>query len=296
MKKDLLSIADLSKEEIYNFFLRSKEFLPILKGKILALVFEKPSLRTRVTFEVAIHQLGGSPIYLGPTEIGLGKREAVKDVARNLSLWVSGIIARVFSHSVLQELAQESSVPVINALSDLEHPCQVLSDFLTIYEISKNLAGIKIAWIGDGNNVCHSLILGAGILGAHLKVATPKGYEPKPEIVQKALEFTKESGAKIEITNDPKYCVRDAEFIYTDVWISMGEEMLAPIKRLAFSDFQVNERLLRNAPEGYKIMHCLPAHRGEEITDEILDGPNSIVLKQAENRLQIERAILAAIL
>jgi len=304
-KRDLLSIKDFSEEEIYSLFkraerlkteIRKKGKVNLLKGKIGVLVFEKPSLRTRVTFETALKELGGDAIYLAPQDIGLGKRETVADVARNLSLWVSLIIARTFSHSTVEELARFATIPVINALSDLEHPCQVLGDFLTIYEIRKKLAQTRIGWLGDGNNVCHSLILGSALLGFDLVVGTPKGYEPKEEILTLAKKMANKSGAEIKLTNDPKEAVKEREFIYTDVWASMGQEKEAPVRRKIFWEFQVNRELLSFAPADVKIMHCLPAHRGEEITDEVLDGPNSIVLKQAENRLHIQRAIITFLL
>ncbi len=305
MKKDLCSINDLTRDEIYQLFtysrtlkekLKTSPLLSILKGKVVALVFEKPSLRTRVTFEVAAFQLGGNVIYLSPADIGLGKRESVKDVANNLSLWVAAIVARTFSHNTVLELAKYAKIPVINALSDLEHPCQVLADFLTIFEIKSKIENTKIAWVGDGNNVCHSLLLGSAILGADISVATPKGYEPKREVVNQALELAKATKARISLTNDPIVVVKNAEFIYTDTWVSMGEESQAQLKKRAFSGFQVNAKLLKNAVSDYKVMHCLPAHRGEEITEEVLDGPHSVILNQAENRLHIQRAIIAGLL
>ncbi len=307
MKKDLISISDLKKGEIYSLFkkalvlkekIKKKGRVRILKGEIAVLVFEKPSLRTRVTYEVAMKEMGGDSIYLAPGDIGLGKRESVSDVAKNLSLWVSLIIARTFSHSTVEELSLSASIPVINALSDLEHPCQVLADLLTIYEIKgkKRLNGVKIGWVGDGNNVCNSLILGSAILGCDLIVATPPGYEPKKEILDNALSRAKESRAKIFLTHNPVEAVKDREFIYTDVWTSMGQEKEAEERKKAFSSFQVNKELLSLARPEIKVMHCLPAHRGEEITDEVLDGPNSIVLEQAANRLHIQRAIITKLL
>lgn len=305
MKKDLCSINDLTQDEILHLFNRAKTLkeelktssqLANLRGKIIALVFEKPSLRTRVTFEVATYSLGGNAIYLSPSDIGLGKRESVKDVANNLALWVSAIVARTFAHNTILELAQNTKIPVINALSDLEHPCQVLADFLTIFEINGKVEKSKIAWVGDGNNVCNSLLLASAILAADLTIATPKGYEPNREIVNQALEFAKTTKADIKLTNDPISAVKNKEFIYTDTWVSMGEESKAEMKKQAFIGFQVNEKLLKNASSDYKVMHCLPAHRGEEITDDALDGPHSIILNQAENRLHIQRAILAELL
>ncbi len=305
MKKDLCSISDLTRDEILHLFSRAKSLkeelktslqLPNLRGKIIALVFEKPSLRTRVTFEVATYSLGGNATYLSPSDIGLGKRESVKDVANNLALWVSAIVARTFTHNTILELAQNTKVPVINALSDLEHPCQVLADFFTIFEINRKIEKTKIAWVGDGNNVCNSLLLASAILAADLTVATPKGYEPTREIVNKALELAKTTKADIKLTNDPISAVKNKDFIYTDTWVSMGEESKAEMKKQAFIGFQINEKLLKNATSDYKVMHCLPAHRGEEITDDVLDGSHSIILNQAENRLHIQRAILAELL
>ncbi len=304
-KRDFLSITDLTEKKIYSIFKKAKELrteierkgkINYLKGKVGVLVFEKPSLRTRVTFETALKELGGDSIYLAPQDIGLGKRESVADVARNLSLWVSLIIARTFSHITSEELAKFATIPVINALSDLEHPCQVLGDFLTIYEIKKKLNRVKIGWLGDGNNVCHSLILGSALLGCDLIIGTPRGYEPKKEIITKAKVLARKSKAEIRLTNNPKEAVSNREFIYTDVWASMGQEKEAPIRRKIFWEFQVNKDLLSFAPADVKIMHCLPAHRGEEITDEVLDGPNAIVLRQAENRLHIQRALIAYLL
>ncbi|MCX7757975.1 MAG: ornithine carbamoyltransferase [candidate division WOR-3 bacterium] len=305
MQRHLLSISDLSSEEILKILYKALDLKEELKfearlnyllGKSCALIFEKPSLRTRVTFELAITQLGGIPIYLTQSDIGLGKREAISDIARNLSRWVNGIIARTYAHKTLLELAQYSTISVINALSDLEHPCQALADFLTIYEKRGKLEGTKLAWVGDGNNVCHSLMLGAALLGMTMKIATPKGYEPNPSILTKAQEYAIRNNAKLIITNDPKEAVKDSEFIYTDTWISMGQEAEVDIRRQIFRPFQVNKELLSYAPHNYYIMHCLPAHRGEEITDEVLDGPHSIVLDQAENRLHVQRAVLFLLL
>jgi len=305
MKKDLISIADLSKDEITRLISKASDLkgelkfesrLSYLAGKTLALIFEKPSLRTRVTFEVAMHQLSGSATYLSQADIGLGKRESIADVARNLSLWVDCVSARTFSHKTVVELAKYSTIPVINALSDLEHPCQALADFLTIYDKLGRIEGTNLAWIGDGNNVCHSLILGAAILGVNMKIATPKGYEPKPEIITQGLNLAKKSKVKILTTNIPEEAVKESEFIYTDTWTSMGQETEAEKRKAIFGKYQVNAKLLANAPRGYWIMHCLPAHRGEEITDDVLDGPHSIILDQAENRLHIQRAILATLL
>jgi len=290
MKKDFLSIRDLSKKEVEELFLLTKRLkqtkigdvghrqVVSLQDKVFALVFEKPSLRTRVTFETAIYELGGSPIYLSPQDIGLGKRESIPDVARNLSLWVSGIIARVFAHQSIVELAQYATIPVINALSDLEHPCQALADLFTIYEKFKSFDGLKFAYIGDGNNVCRSLMLLAETCGLKLWVATPKGYEPN---------------AKLRTLNDPIEAIRNADVVYTDVWASMGQETEKENRMKIFKDFQINKELLKYAKPECLIMHCLPAHRGEEITSEVLDSKNSIVLQQASNRLHTQKALLA---
>ncbi|MEO0079440.1 MAG: ornithine carbamoyltransferase [candidate division WOR-3 bacterium] len=305
MKKDLTGIADLSRDEILGLLesarrlrdeIRTRGSLSLTRAAVAALIFEKPSLRTRVTFEVALRQLGGAGIYLGPQEIGLGTRESVPDVARNLSRWVDCIIARVFEHEKIIQLARNASVPVINALSDYEHPCQVLADILTILDHQGRLEGTTIAWTGDGNNVCHSLMLACGLVGINLRVATPKGFEPSRVVVEKSLEFARKSGASIALTYDPVQAVKDADFIYTDVWASMGQENEAEQRRQIFRPYQLNKALLAQAKPGAKVLHCLPAHRGEEITDEVLDGPQSIVLDQAENRLHAQRALLAELL
>lgn len=305
MTKDLVSLADVSADEIFQLFeyahrlkaeVKRQRCLRLLPGSIMALLFEKPSLRTRVTFETGMVQMGGSAIYLAPGDIGLGTRESVPDVARNLSRWVQLIVARTFAHETVVGLAENASIPVINALSNLEHPCQALADFLTIFEQRGKLAGVVLAWVGDGNNVCHSLMLGAGLLGVNMKIATPAGYEPKPEYLARAHGFAQATGATIELFTDPRQAVADAEFVYTDVWTSMGDEAQAEMRKRVFAPYQVNQQLLQSASKDCKVMHCLPAHRGEEITAEVLDGPQAIVLEQAENRLHIQRAIVATLL
>ncbi len=299
MKKDLISIADLNRAEIIGLLQLAKKLKTgvksgsPLKGRVLAMIFEKPSLRTRVTFETGIFQLGGYGIYLGPNDIQLGKRESVKDIAQNLSRWVDIVMARVFDHKTVSDLAQSSSVPVINGLSDYEHPCQALGDILTIYEHNRNLKGLTLAWIGDGNNVCNSLLFTASLVGVNMAVATPPGYEPKKEVVDKVLAL---GTARFTFTNDPQAAVKNADFIYTDVWASMGQETEAAKRKELFKNFQVNSALLHSAPRHCLVLHCLPAHRGEEITDEVLDGPQSIVLDQAENRLHIQKAIMLKLL
>ncbi len=305
MKKDLISIADLNQNEISELLQEAQELkekvrrestLNIARGRMGVLIFEKPSLRTRVTFERALQQLGGASTYLSPTDIGLGTRESVPDVARNLSRWVDVIIARVFEHEKVTGLAENATIPVINALSDLEHPCQILADLLTIFEHQGRLAGVTVAWVGDGNNVCHSLMLAASIMGINLNVATPKGFEPKVGITARAQEQAKNSGAQIKLTYDPCEAVGNADFIYTDVWASMGQENEKEQRRQIFRPYQVNRSLIARGKPTLKVLHCLPAHRGEEITDDVLDGPQSIVLDQAENRLHIQRAIVARLL
>lgn len=304
LKKDLISVDDLSLSEMKQLFQMTKELklkkkakgrLP-LQGKALVLIFEKPSLRTRVTFEVAITQLGGEAIYLSFTDIKMGVRESISDIAKNLSCWVEGIIIRAFSHKTVVELAKNASIPVINALSDLEHPCQAIADLYTILEHKGKLKGIKLAYLGDGNNVCNSLILCSTKLGVEMKVATPKGYEPEKEIVRRAKEEAKKTGGKIRIFNDPKLAVKDADIIYTDVWVSMGQEKERDKRLKVFPPYQVNKRLMNLAKDDCLVMHCLPAHRGEEITSEVMDGTNSIIFKQAENKLHTEKAILVKLL
>ncbi len=303
--QNLTSINDLTKEEILGLLKKSQELkqalkkkprLPLADGKTAALVFEKPSLRTRVTFEVAMQQLGGSCVYLGPQDIGLGTRETVPDIARNLSRWVDCIIARVFEHQKVTDLAENSSIPVINALSDDEHPCQILADLLTMLELRGELEDATIAWTGDGNNVCNSLILACSIIGMNLRIATPRGFEPPKAIIDKAHEYTRSSRAQISLTHDPAKAVKDADFVYTDTWASMGQENEAEQRRKIFQPFQLNKELLAKARPDARVLHCLPAHRGEEITDDVLDGPRSIVLDQAENRLHAQRALLAELL
>ncbi|MGQ9465410.1 MAG: ornithine carbamoyltransferase [bacterium] len=294
MKRDLTSIFDLTSEEIYKIFditrdLKDKQKKGIehklLKDKTLAMIFEKPSLRTRVTFETGMTQLGGHAIYLAPTDIQLGKRESVPDVAKNLSRWVDIIMARVFRHKHIKELAENASIPVINGLCDLEHPCQILCDLFTVIEKKGNLDEIVLAYVGDGNNVCNSLVAASALLGFKMNVATPNGYEPNKDYLKRANN--------VKWTNNPIEAVRDADVIYTDVWASMGQESEAEQRRKVFQPFQLNNKLLANVQKkDYLIMHCLPAHRGEEITDEVIDGPHSIVFDQAENRLHIQKGIM----
>jgi ornithine carbamoyltransferase len=305
MNKDILSVKDLLASEIDALCVLAADLKeqqrkgiahPFLAGKTLAMIFEKPSLRTRVTFEVGMAQLGGRALYLAPGDIRLGEREAVKDVGRNLERWVDGVMARTFSHRTIEELARHSAVPVINGLSDLTHPCQVLADLFTIWERRGRLAGLKVAYIGDGNNVCHSWLYGAAKTGIEFVAACPKGYGPHPDVLAFAGREAKGSGGRISLTDDPKGAAEGADVLYTDVWTSMGQEAESAKRRRDFHGFQVDATLVNLAKPDVLVMHCLPAHRGEEITDEVLDGPRSIVYDQAENRLHLQKAILVTLL
>jgi ornithine carbamoyltransferase len=300
-QKHLLSVADLTSQEIWGLIQRAKRLKkepspPILTGKSVALLFEKPSLRTRVSFDVAIYQLGGHAIYLGREEVGMGVREPPADIARVLSRLVSALVVRTFAQSTLETLARYASVPVINALSNDEHPCQALADLLTIYEKKGSLDGIKIAYIGDGNNVAASLALAAASVGANFAIASPPGYHIPAPVVEEARRRAKVSGGDITLTESPQQVARDADVIYTDVWVSMGQEGETERRRKAFEHFRVDPGLLAQAREGALFMHPLPAHPGEEISQGLLEHPQSVVFDQAENRLHIQKAILAEIL
>jgi ornithine carbamoyltransferase len=275
---------------------RPDRYRTALAGRYLALIFEKPSLRTRVTFEVGMQSLGGGAIFLDHTGTRLGQRESIKDVAKNLERWVQAIVARVFEQKALEELAAHASIPVINALSELYHPCQALADFFTLEERFGNLQGLTLAYVGDGNNVCQSLLLAGARVGANVRVATPAGYEPDAAIVAEALRAARETRAKIEILRAPEEVVAGAQAVYTDVWASMGQEEEAVEREKLFAPYQVNEALMAlAAPEGV-FLHCLPAHRGLEVTDAVMDAPRSIVYDQAENRLHVQKAILLTLL
>jgi ornithine carbamoyltransferase len=299
--KHFLAVSDLTRESTLHLFRLAAELKQgwksgkrsdPLAGRTLALVFEKPSLRTRVTFEVAIIQLGGRAVYLSGGEIGLGTRESVPDVARNLSRWVDGIAARVFAHASLETMAREATIPVVNALSDFEHPCQALADFFTLWERGIDFTKMKLAWIGDGNNVCHSVMLMGAMLGARIAIACPPGYEPDPQ-VQAA---TRRLGPELVVTEDARAAASGADVLYTDVWTSMGQEAERERRLEAFARYQVNETIVGFARPSALVMHCLPAHRGEEITDAVLDGPQSIALDQAENRLHAQKAVIFQLL
>jgi ornithine carbamoyltransferase len=299
VKRDLVTLRDISKSELLHLIalarrlkadVRAKKAHPWLPGATLAMIFEKPSLRTRVTFETGMYQLGGGAIYLAPGDIQLGKREPVGDIAANLSRWVDLIVARTFSHDSVVELARSSTVPVINGLSDLYHPCQILADLMTLAELRGNIEGFKIAFVGDGNNMVHSWMLAAAKVGFEFVLACPKGYEPDSDIL---AEVQAAAPGRISVTHDVKEAASGADVLYTDVWTSMGQEDEAERRRKVFARFQINSGLVSLSKPDSLVMHCLPAHRGEEITADVIDGPRAVVLEQAENRLHIQKAILA---
>jgi ornithine carbamoyltransferase len=300
---DFLSIRDFSSEHIIRLLELAADikaspvaYTDALKGKTLAMIFEKPSLRTRVSFDVGIHQLGGFSLYLSPAEINLGKRESVYDVARNLERMVQGIMIRTFAREIVEQMAEHAAIPVINGLTDYSHPCQAMADYLTILEVKGDTHGLKVAFIGDGNNVAHSLMFAGAQLGAHVWIATPRGYEPDAEAVRWARERGVETGGTCTITNDPIEAACEADVVYTDVWTSMGQESEVEKRRKVFLPFQVNAVLLGCAKPDAIFLHCLPAHRGEEVTPEVIDGPRSVVFQQAENRLHAQKAILLELL
>ena len=303
MKDDFISIHDLGTEEFQDIMARTEDmkknpgrYAKVLENKILAMIFQKPSLRTRMTFEAGMLRLGGEAIYLGPSDIQLGDREGAYDIGRNLERWVDGIMIRTFAHSLILDLAEATRIPVINALTDLLHPCQAMADFFTLLEKKGRLKGVSLAFIGDGNNVCHSLMFAAAKSGARVIAATPEGYEPNADIVRTAREDAKATGAEIELTHDPKAAVRDADAVYTDVWASMGQESEKEKRAAIFAPYQVNASLMSAAKPDTLFMHCLPAHRGEEVTDEVIDSPNSVVFDQAENRLHVQKVIMTLLM
>ncbi|HEX6513291.1 MAG TPA: ornithine carbamoyltransferase [Chloroflexota bacterium] len=299
--RDFLSVADFSAEELTDLLdladrLKAGAPSRALEGRSVALLFEHPSLRTRLTFDLGVQQLGGHGIYMSPSEVNLGEREAVPDIARNLERWVQCIVARVRYHSSLVELAQAARVPVVNALSDREHPCQALADFQTLRERLGSLKERILLYCGDGNNVCHSLLLAGAKLGVSVWVATPPAFEPRPEIVTLARLEAEKTGASIRVERNPEVMVAEADALYTDVWASMGQETEKDQRRRIFQPYQLNHTLLAKAKPGALVLHCLPAHRGEEITDEVIDGPQSVVFDQAENRLHAQKALLSMLL
>ena len=301
MKRDLISIADLEPDQLEAIFTLAQRLKrdhragrpqPLLAGRTLAMLFEKPSLRTRVTFEAGMVQLGGYAVYLSPSDIGLGTRESPTDVARNLSRWVDLIMVRTFSHEIVLELARQATIPVINGLSDLLHPCQILADCLTLIEQHGRLDGLRIAFVGDGNNVVNSWLNAAAKLPISFRLACPPGYEPNAEL----LAAAQQAGADILTSHALEDAVGDADVVYTDVWTSMGQEKESAVRQQAFGPYQVNTDMLALAKPDALVMHCLPAHRGQEISAEVLDGPHSIVLEQAENRLHVQKAVMVWLL
>jgi ornithine carbamoyltransferase len=297
--QDLISDSDLTRSDLRLVFELAERlknepraYSRALEGKQLAMIFEKPSLRTRTTFEVGMTSMGGHAVYLEHSKPRLGERESIKDTARNLERWVDGIVARTFSHQAVLELADNASIPVINALTDLLHPCQAIGDFFTLQEKFGRLKGLKLAYVGDGNNVCHSLMITGAKLGASIRVATPPGFEPKAEYVAEAKAAARETGAKLQFFHDPMQAVAGAQAVYTDVWASMGQEFAAHLRSQVFASYQVNGALMAAADPGAVFMHCLPAHRGLEVTDEVIDSPQSVVYDQAENRLHVQKALM----
>lgn len=306
MKRDFISVDDFSQQELKEIiylagYLKSVRKTPLevrpLVGRSMAMIFEKPSLRTRVTFELAMVELGGHCLEGQPPGVRLGKRESVPDVARNLERWVDIVVARVYDNSTVRQLARNMRIPVINALCDIEHPCQAVADMLTVMELSgERFPRVKLTYVGDGNNVCNSLLLFAGALGLDFAVASPPGYEPAEEFVNRARAKCESSGGSITVLNDPFEAVRGADFVYTDVWASMGQEQEEQKRARDFAGFQLNSGLLSGASPDHYVMHCLPAHRGAEITDEVIDGPHSRVFDQAENRLHGQKAVILKLL
>ncbi|MCR8844825.1 ornithine carbamoyltransferase [Paenibacillus sp. SC116] len=303
--RDFVALADYTQEEIYALIHDAIELKRLqkagtpsqpLKGKSLAMIFEKSSTRTRVSFEVGMYQLGGTSLFLSKNDIQIGRGETISDTAQTLSRYVDGIMIRTFAHSTVIDLARSATVPVINGLSDLNHPCQALADYMTAYEKKGKLEGLKIAYIGDGNNMAHSLMMGAAKLGMHIAVATPEGYGPDADVIKQSKEQAELYGAAITLTGDPQEAAADADFIYTDVWASMGFESEQQERERAFKNFQVNESLVKYAKSDYLFMHCLPAHRGEEVSEGVIDGSHSVVFDEAENRLHAQKAIMAAIM
>jgi ornithine carbamoyltransferase len=303
--KDFLSLAEFSSLEIFHILQLALQLKneqqrgvphPILAGKTLAMIFEKSSTRTRVSFEVGMTQLGGHALYLNKNDIQMGRGESIKDTAKVLSGYVDGIMIRTFEQQVVEELALHATVPVVNGLTDLLHPCQVLADLLTVYETVGSFKGVNLTYIGDGNNMAHSLMIGAAKVGMDCTIATPEGYEPDPSVILQAQSLAKETGAFITVMNDPFAAAKGADFIYTDVWASMGWEEEQETRLKAFKDYQINQKLVQEASSEYSFLHCLPAHRGEEVATEIIDGGHSKVYQQAENRLHAQKALLASIM
>lgn len=303
--KDLLTLLDYSKEEITDLIqlavdlkmlTKAGKCPPLLEGKTLGMIFEKHSTRTRISFEVGMKQLGGNGMFMNARDLQIGRGESVYDTGHVLSGYLDGIMIRANSHEMVKELAKHASIPVINGLTDIFHPCQALADILTIHEVKGYTAGLKLAYIGDGNNVAHSLVIAAANMGMHISVATPVGYEANEQILEKAKAIALENGGSLFVSNDPIEAVVNADVVYTDVWTSMGQED-ETVKRLAdFKDFQINDALVSNAKDDYMFLHCLPAHREEEVASSVIDGPNSYIFQQAENRLHAQKAVLASVM
>lgn len=303
--KDLLTLLDYSKEEVSELIQLAVELKaltkagkcpPLLEGKTLGMIFEKHSTRTRISFEVGMKQLGGNGMFMNARDLQIGRGESVYDTGHVLSGYLDGIMIRANSHEMVRELAEHASIPVINGLTDMYHPCQALADILTIHEVKENMEGLKLAYIGDGNNVAHSLVIAAAYMGMHIAIATPVGYEANSDIINKAIAIALENGGSLFVTHDPLEAVVNADVVYTDVWTSMGQEEEAA-KRLAdFNGFQINDELVANAKSDYMFLHCLPAHREEEVATSVIDGPNSYIFQQAENRLHAQKAVLASVM
>lgn len=303
--KSLIEIQHLTLEEIYQIFDLSKTLKEerligkkhhVLEGKKLGMIFSKPSTRTRVSFEVGIYELGGVGLYFNQNDLQLKKSESVSDTAKVLSRYLDGIMIRTFDHQDVIDLAKYGSIPVINGLTDLHHPCQVLTDLFTALEKKRKLKGLKLAYIGDGNNMAHSLLQGCSKVGMDIAIASPSGYKPLDFVVKESMDNAKYMGSKVEILDDPVAAVKNADVIYTDVWASMGQEKEAEERKKKFAGFQVNPNLVKNAKDDYIFMHCLPAHRGDEVVDEICDSPNSVIFDEAENRLHVQKAIMALVM
>jgi len=301
--RDLVSTRDLSPSEVRSVLdlaavvkARPSDFRRTLDGKQLVMFFEKPSLRTRLTFEAGMASLGGTAFFMDQTGGRIDARESLQDIAHNVERWVDVMVLRTFSHSTVEDMAAHASIPVINALSDLEHPCQALADYSVLQERFGNLKNVTLAFVGDGNNVAHSLLLTGALLGSHVRVATPAGYEPNAAIVQAAEEFAQETGAKLEVMTDPQRAVAGADAVYTDAWASMGQEKESDTRAPIFRPYQVNEKLMAKAASHALFMHCLPAHRGQEVTDDVMDSPQSVIFDQAEGRLHVQKAILMLLL
>ncbi len=298
MKRDFLNISDLTREEIYKIIeyaidLKKDKFKDqSLKGKSIGLIFMKQSTRTRVSFEVGIYQMGGQPLYISGITTQLSRNEDIKDTARVLSRYLDGIVIRTYSHNEVEELAKYGSIPVINALTDYLHPCQVLADLQTIYERFGKIEGLKLAYIGDGNNMANTWLIAGGLMGLNITVATPEGYEPNGKAVKEALDLAKNTGANIEIINDPEEAVKDADILYTDVWVSMGQEDTEDRKK-AFKNFRIDKSLVKKASNNAIVMHCLPAHKGEEITEEVFEEFADVIFEEAENRLHSQKALMS---